>query len=166
MRSQVNCRPLPAEGEGASPSKPRPRTRSARPAVPVSPALALLVLLSALLSACASAKYDAADFPRASSASSGIEVTWKATLRDITLGAPNDLRSTVHFEVPERWTITVLVTQSKPQIPPFVTGRDVTIGIAAPVAFFGTNDVHRGSTVEKTFVIWRAEDGTLRAASK
>ena len=127
---------------------------------------ALLILMPALFAACASAKYDAADFPRASSASSGIEVAWKAKLRDVAFGAPKDRKRTVHLDVPERWAITAMVTEAKPQIPPFVTGQDVTIGIADAIAFFGTNDAHSGSVIEKTFVVWRAEDGRLHAALK
>jgi hypothetical protein len=119
---------------------------------------------AALLAGCASARsLDAGDFPTAASAEGGTAVAWKGTLLDIRYAAPDDRPSVVHVGGFGRWTVVFRVTESRPQIPPFASGRNVTLGIDKPLGFFGTNAFARGDTLEKTLVVWRDGYGRLCA---
>jgi hypothetical protein len=119
---------------------------------------ALLILACAVtLEGCATG-----DFPRAESAAGGVKVTWKGSLIDMKLGAPQGVRA-VHLEGRERWTLVFGVMESDVPVLPFVKRRSARIGVEDALSFFGSNDASRGLVIRRTFIVWRSADGNLHA---
>jgi len=127
-------------------------------------AAAWLSFLAAVTAGGCAAKYAADDFPKGSTAAAAMEIRWTGTLVGIRHGAPEPGRQVVHLGGGERWTLVFRISEASTQIPPFVVKKKVTLAVADPLVFLGSNNVSVGAVISKAFAVWRGTDGLLYAA--
>lgn len=142
------------------PNAPTAAIRAAMPAAML--ALGLVLACLCVASGCAG-NGEAISAPKARSAAGGVKVEVRARLVTIKAGIPRNARRVVVVDGGRGWMLQAVVTAASPAVSPFAPGAKVNLAITDPVDFFLTNDIQAGSRFDRSFVVWKAPDGSTRA---